>query len=628
MSGINIFNVNDDKLRGDKPTNRFNFANNSRMEILKRAKQAININKNKKIRNDKGAFYPLNKPKQIPVGSFLRMPPTALSINNYSIQKGGGRYTQNIRNKFTNLLGKRKEQFETRALAKQGLTPIKEAKTTETKSSLVNLNMMIDEIETEISDGRWEDIDLKQVRGIFNEIKKVGYDMNVEEITNYRIRLGAITRFHDYLEDQGEELFKETIYYGIFSSILLLMVFQGTINLQKKERTIIINDEIKVISKLESFNQIINLFDDYRVRFNIPSVRRQAEARMNDTFDELPRKERRLRDKIDDITNKTKAEIAFEANNKIAELADEKDPDSETVRKIISATKTEGVNKKKKIPTKYGKVKIEDLPRKLAMEDVKKSIVRLVKLKDTTKKTNKIKRQIKDEEQELKKNMDIYEMYGVLKKNEIDYFDDDKSDDSKDSDYKPDDDDDSKLDYIPVKKLKNDEELVEIAIEDALERNKYNTYEDFSRDLKNDETSIHLLDYLKDVLVNAILEDKYKTITIFDKEIDMTELLEQVSKNDNVKPVSDEKKEYLPVMELKTKKDFEGAIVDAFKKNGYNTFSDFDKDYMNDEISEDLLEYLRNVLVNALLLDSFKTITIFEKKIDMVDFLEQLEDEF
>ena len=129
-----MFNVNDDKLRGDKPTNRFNFANNSRMEILKRAREAININKNKQMRNDEGAFYPFNRAKKIPVGSFLRMPPTASSVNDYSIQQGGGRCTPDARNKFTNSLGKRKEQFEARALAKQGLTPIKEeVKTTETK---------------------------------------------------------------------------------------------------------------------------------------------------------------------------------------------------------------------------------------------------------------------------------------------------------------------------------------------------------------------------------------------------------------------------------------------------------------------------------------------------------------
>ena len=519
MSGINIFNINDDKLRGDKPNKRFDFANNSRMEILKRAREALSINKNKKMRNDKGAFYPFNRPKQIPQGSLIRMPPTALSINNYSIQ-GGGRYTQNIRNKFTNLLSQKKEQFETRALAKQGLTPIKEAKKTEAKSSLVNLNMMIDELETEISDGRWEDIDLKQVRGIFNEIKKVGYDMNVEEITNYRIRLGAITRFHDYLNDQGEELFKDTIYYGIFSSILLLMVFQGTINLQKKERTIIINNEIKVISKLESFNEIIDVFDDYRVRFNIPSVRRQAEARMNDAFDELPRKERRLRDKIEDITNKTKAEIAFEAINKIAELADEEDADSETVRKMISAMTTEGVNSKKKIPTKYGKVKIEDLPRKLAIEDVKKSIEKLAKL-ENKKKTRNVIQQIKNEEQNLKRKMTEYEMYGVIKKGEIDYFDEEKSDDDDDdSDYKEED-----IKYTPIKELKTKADIKK-AIEDALLRNGYKTYKEYRKALNEVEVADHLIEYIFELYLETTdgIVDKNEQIKIFNTNMYMETL--------------------------------------------------------------------------------------------------------
>ena len=95
-----MFNVNDDKLRGDKPTNRFSFANNSRMEILKRAREALSINKNEQMRNDKGAFHPFNRPKQIPVGSFLRMNPSALSVdnlnNNYCCGSGPGYYNENL----------------------------------------------------------------------------------------------------------------------------------------------------------------------------------------------------------------------------------------------------------------------------------------------------------------------------------------------------------------------------------------------------------------------------------------------------------------------------------------------------------------------------------------------------
>ena len=112
---------------------------------------------------------------------------------------------------------------------------------------------------------------------------------------------------------------------------------------------------------------------------------------------------------------------------------------------------------------------------------------------------------------------------------------------------------------MPVKKLKNEKELVELAIEDALELNGCEKFEDFTKDLKNDKTSKHLLDHLKDVLLNAILADEHETITIFDEEIDVAESLEQVSKD--VKPVSGDEllelidKECLPVEELKTKKE-------------------------------------------------------------------------
>ena len=288
MSGFNVFNINDNKLRGDKPTNRFSFANNSRMEILKRAKQAININKNKKMRNDKGAFYPFNRVKQQPQGSLIRMPPTALSINNYSIQQGSGRYTPATRNKFTNLLGKRKEQFEARALAKQGLTPIKEEskKNADILGRETNYVKMMNEIIALFSDGDYKEIKLEYIRNTYSQLKADYNQISKEDLIKKATFIASYVRFYfegskTFIKNVGR--IQTRVEADVLSTPKLLVLFKilnlsviilGNKNKSDAELKMIIDASSKMLNSPKKVIQSRELFEKLKneLSVNIPEI--------------------------------------------------------------------------------------------------------------------------------------------------------------------------------------------------------------------------------------------------------------------------------------------------------------------------------------------------------------------
>lgn len=335
------------------------------------------------------------KPNASSIGAYLRPSFNALQsstpITN-SIKSGGckcdgyGRVNNSI---FQKALNQRKEFFETQRQLKDGLNVVKEEAEpslvkSDKKKELVKLEQLISELETEIKDGQWEDIDLKDVRAIYNEIKKNGYNAGTEELYGYYIRLLVITGFRERLQALSKQLFKESIYNSVLKSILLLMVFIGTQNQPLADRKVIVNEENKKINKTKNIDDFTQLFESFREKYNIRTVENEVDPMVREI--DIDAREKRDVSKLKEGTKKKRvAESALEAERIIKDEVDRynrmkdrlsRDQILDLIDNISAQLNVKGVNKKLAIDVNLNddadlnpeNIDFEDLPNRFAMK--------------------------------------------------------------------------------------------------------------------------------------------------------------------------------------------------------------------------------------------------------------------
>ena len=382
-------------IKGDMPNVRINFANAHRADLLKKKRESIKQTEKNLNNYLNGNYYEKMKPNASSIGAYLRPSFNALQsstpITN-SIKSGGckcdgyGRVNNSI---FQKALNQRKEFYETQRQLKDGLNVVKEEAEpslvkSDKKKELVKLEQLISELETEIKDGQWEDIDLKDVRAIYNEIKKNGYNAETEELYGHYIRLLVITGFRERLQALSKQLFKESIYNSVLKSILLLMVFIGTQNQPLADRKVIVNEENKKINKTKNIDDFTQLFESFREKYNIRTVENEVDPMVREI--DIDAREKRDVSKLKEGTKKKRvAESAIEAEQIIENEVDRynrmkdrlsRDQILDLIDNISAQLNVKGVNKKLAIDVNLNddadlnpeNIDFEDLPNRFAMK--------------------------------------------------------------------------------------------------------------------------------------------------------------------------------------------------------------------------------------------------------------------